>query len=242
MRALLFALVLGCSEPPRPLVVRPTSATEDAGAIEDVTAPSAPAPKDAASEPPPTGGGKPGSNDQACEAPLAWWATSASFDPSVTPKDFATAVNPLLSNAHPITLASRTTPQWVLRASATLTNGSYQQYFPFDHAGDDGAMTRQQSSFSASPSTSFVAVTDASSALVWVPLVDVSVSATYGDAYCQTLTGGQLDATIPLGAGSTAIDVGAKTTLAALLGAPTTNKGWSARLLFSGQKVQVSWK
>src|SRR5450755_2853981 len=76
-----------------------------------------------------------GGNDEACSAELGWWATNAAFDSSVTP-GLASAVNPMFVGEHPITIASYVDSSlvWTARASGTRTNGSYQQYYPYDHA------------------------------------------------------------------------------------------------------------
>jgi hypothetical protein len=191
---------------------------------------------------------KPGT-DAACQKPLGWWATNAAFDSSITPATFKSGVNPLLVGQHPVTIADYvdSSSVWTLRASGTLTNGSFQQYFPYTNPSDAVGMTRLTASFSSASAASqgWLVVVDASSTNVWVALANVTVSASYLDAYCQKLTGGQLDGVIPSSAGSTSITTkSGGTTLGALLGTYTSSspQGWNIRLGFDGEKVQVSSK
>jgi len=189
-----------------------------------------------------------GGNDAACDAPLGWWATNATFDGAVTPSSFATAVNTLLVGEHPFTIVDYvdTSLVWTIRASGTLTNGGYQQYFPSAYPSSASAMTRQTSSFSSGvAASSWLVVVDSSSSNVWIALANASVSANYGDSYCQSLTGGVLDAVVPQNAGSTSIVTSSgTTTLQALLGSQTSvsPQGWTVRVNFDGEKVDVSSK
>jgi hypothetical protein len=187
-------------------------------------------------------------SDAVCQSPLAWWATDAAFD-GATPTSFASAINPLLVAGHPFTVADYedTSLAWTLRVSGTLTNGNLQQYFPFDHPADTTPMLRPQASFaSAAPASSaWLYVVDAGGGSVWIPIAQVTVSALYVDIYCQYLTGGQLQATIPASAGPTTVTTSqGTTTLGALLGAVTSQQppGWAVELSFGGEKVQVSSK
>jgi hypothetical protein len=215
----------------------------DSGAFGGDAGDAAPAPIDAAMLP-----AKPGS-DAACESPLGWWATDAAFDANVMAASFTSAVNPMLAGQHPVTIADYqdANQAWTLRVSATQTNGNYQQYFPFDHASDVVPMTRQSTSFSSASAagSAWIVLVDMAQATVWVPISNASVSATYVDAYCQDLTGAELDAVIPASAGSTSITTAqGQTTLHDLLGDHTSlqPRGWTLRLQFDGQKVDVSSK
>ncbi len=189
-----------------------------------------------------------GGNDAACDTPLGWWATNATFDAVETPSTFASTLNLLLANENPFTIVDYVDSSlvWTMRASGTLTNGGYQQYFPLAYPSDTSAMTRHPTSFASGvAASSWLVVNDASATNVWVALANTSVSATYGDTYCQTLTGGVLDAVIPQSAGTTSIVTSSgTTTLATLLGSQTSvsPKGWSVRLDFDGAKVDVSSK
>jgi hypothetical protein len=225
---------------------KPDAAThEDAGGMPsgDDAGDASPAPVDASMMPV-----KPGS-DAACEAPLGWWATDAAFDANVMAASFTSAVNPMLAGQHPITIADYEDANqvWTMRVSATRTNGNYQQYFPFDHASDVAPMARQMAGFaSGSPANSaWIVVVDLSQTPVWIAISNATVSASYVDAYCQDLSGGELDAVIPASAGSTSITTAqGSTTLRDMLGAHTSQvpPGWTLRLQFDGQKVDVSSK
>jgi hypothetical protein len=193
--------------------------------------------------PMPKGGG-----DAACNAPLGWWATGAAFDSTITPTSFSSAVNPLLSGENPFTIADYVdaTMTWTVRASGTLTNGGYQQYFPPAYPADTSAMARTTSAFSSGvAASSWIVVVDAASNYVWIPLANAQVAASYGDTYCQSLVGGTLDAVIPASAGSTSITTSTgATTLQLLLGATTSISpvGWTVHVDYDGQKVDVSSK
>jgi hypothetical protein len=246
----LLALV-GCSAP-----VSGASSAAPAPSAEPSPSPSATVPvaPDAGTTPanpgpkPPTLPHKP-APDAACEGSLAWWAVGASFDATVTPAAFAARLNPLLANSHPITVAGSVDENgyWAVRASATITNGNQQQYFPADHALTDGPMSRSQAGFatSAPAASGWMRVVDAAGTDVWIGIANVAVTATYADGYCQTLTTATLDAVIPDSAGSTSITTSQGTaTLRDLLGAETSVQpsGWNVSLSFSGQRAEVTFK
>ncbi len=249
----------GCERPPPTLGTEqaptqdatPSTPTSDAGptATTDAGVTAADAGNDAESTPdvptvPKT------QNDQACEAQLGWWAVNAAFDGNVTPSSFADAANPLLAqpNAHPFVVVDYQDDNlaWTLRAAGTRTNGNYQQYFPVEFPSDTMPMTRATLSFTgAAANTSWMVVVDASQSEVWIALANVSVAATYGDEYCQSLTSGTLAAIIPASAASTSITTtDGATTLGALLGGETSASpaGWSVSVTFDAQKVDVSSK
>jgi hypothetical protein len=247
--AALVALV-GCSAPVAGASPAPTTNAAP------VPSPSATVPltPDAGSPPanpgpqPPTLPHKP-APDAACEGTLAWWAVGASFDANVTPAAFAEQLNPLIAQSHPITVADSVDENgsWTLRASATVTNGNQQQYFPAEHAVADGPMSRTQAGFAtASPAASaWLHLVDAAAADVWIAITNVGVTAAYADGYCQTLTTVTVDAIIPDSAGSTSITTAqGAATLRDLLGgeASEPHGGWNVRLSFSGQRAEVTFK
>ncbi len=191
-----------------------------------------------------------GGFDPVCETPLAWWATTSSFDGTVTPASFSSQINPLLAqpNEFPMTFADYQGDggAWMLRASASETNGSFQQYFPVAYPLTDVPMNRTTNTFaSASAGTGWLKVVDAAQKEVWIQLDQVLVEATYADGACQTLTNGSVSAVVDAASASTAITTGSgATTIGALLGPQTSSSpaGWTVVLTFMAQKVQVSFK
>jgi hypothetical protein len=255
--ALLSIVTFGCESTPVPMsdifssndaaAPAPTSPTPDQDAAvapqNDSSVPDANDLPDVPSIPK-----KPGS-DAACLLPLAWWTVSPTFDVNATPVAFANAINPLIGPQHVLAIADYLDQnnQWTLRATATLTDGNFQQYFPFDHPGDVVSMARQQGSFSSGSSvnSAWILIVDSANVSIWVPIVSANVSADYADAYCQSLTNGKVDAVVPASASVVTLTTGqGPTTLGALLGAYTSSTplGWSVRLTFGAQKVQVSSK
>jgi hypothetical protein len=210
-------------------------------------------PPDAPSNPNPDGGirvAPPDSGYQTtCDQPLGWSATGAALDATVTPGAFATQVNPLLANASPLTLADYQgdAGDWWLRVSGTDTGGGQEQYFPAAHLPlVDVPMSRVMTGFaSGSAGAGWLKIVDASQTEVWIQLDQVMTTVSYGDVFCQTLINGAVTAIIDASASSTAINTASgATTVGALLGSPSSSApaGWTMRLLFSGQKTQVSFK
>ena len=180
-----------------------TTTTPDAGVGADATSDDAEATPDVPTVPKTQ-------NDQACDAVLGWWAVGAAFDGNVTPSTFSDALNPLLAgpNEHPFVVVDYQDENldWTLRAAGTRTNGNYQQYFPVEFPSDTMPMTRATLSFTgATANASWMVVVDASQSEVWIALANVSVAATYGDEYCQSLTNGTLTAIVPASAAGTSI-------------------------------------
>jgi hypothetical protein len=81
---------------------------------------------------------------------------------------------------------------------------------------------------------------------VWIPIVDVHTTATFGDDSCTSLASAQVTALIPWSAGDTqvAVSQSVPTILKAILGQTTSGSphGWNVKLLFTGEKVTVSLK
>lgn len=194
--------------------------------------------------------------DDLCNvSPIGWWATSAAIDGAAGTPELAAALNPLfaLPNAHPITLAGYIASEdsgepagWRFKATASLTNGIGQQYFPFDHAATSVTAARTSTSVATGEheASAWLHVVDGGGADVWLPLLDVDVHATVPDSYCAHLGGGVLTAT--LGHAASAIPMtlvdGSMTNVAGLLGAEGPAGGWPLRLTFEAEKVQISLK
>ncbi|MEA2752858.1 MAG: hypothetical protein QOI41_7001 [Myxococcales bacterium] len=194
--------------------------------------------------------------DDLCNvSPIAWWSTGAAVDPTVVTPELATALNALfgLPNAHPITLAGYIAAEggsepagWRFKATASLTNGIGQQYFPFDHAATSvtAARTATEVGTGEHEASAWMHVVDGAGADVWLPLLDVDVHATVPDSYCAHLGGGVLTATLAHTASAISMTLvdGSLTNLAGLLGAEGAAGGWPLRLTFEAEKVQISLK
>lgn len=195
-----------------------------------------------------------------CAQALGWWTVGATLDPSVVSASAVSALNPLLANQNPLTLAesfedagaSDAGPSWIV-ISGTETNGISQQYFPFAYPTTPAALAQTAATdplFTATspagqPSTGWLLLVDSTQADVWIALTNLSASLVAGDPQCQTLSSGEVDAVIPTSAGTTTMVLGSgSTTVAAVFGAATSTSppGWNIRLSFSGQKVQVTFK
>lgn len=194
--------------------------------------------------------------DDLCNvSPIGWWATSAAVDASVGTPALATALNALfaLPNAHPISFAGYIAADggsepagWRFKATASLTNGIGQQYFPFDHAATAVTAARTSTSVGTGEheASAWLHVVDGAGADVWLPLLDVDVHATVPDSYCAHLGGGVLTATLAHTASAMSMTLvdGSMTNLAGLLGAEGPSGGWPLRLTFEAEKVQISLK
>jgi hypothetical protein len=200
-----------------------------------------------------------GGDSTVCAQSLGWWVVGATLDPAVVAPNAASQLNPLLSAQHPLTLADFATAGggMMLQVSGTLANGISQQYFPFQYPATPAPLvissTGPLPTFAATAPTGatqtsagFLHVVDSSMADVWIPLSNVSTTATAGDALCQSLTGGQVTGVIPSTAGATSMVIaGATTSVDQLFGSPTSTSpaGWTISLLFPSAKiVQVTFK
>lgn len=194
--------------------------------------------------------------DNLCNvSPIGWWATRASIDASVGAPELAAALNALfaLPNAHPITLAGYIAEAggseptgWRFKATASLTNGIGQQYFPFDHAAASVTAARTSTAVGSGEheASAWLHVLDGAGADVWLPLADVDVHASVPDSYCAHLGDGVLTATLAHTASAISMTLvdGAVTNLAGLLGAEGPAGGWPLRMTFEAEKVQITLK
>ena len=204
----------------------------------------------------PTSEGKPtdSSDSYVCDTELAWWAQNAKFDASAGSPDFVTELNALIAASdHPITLADQrdsVTRAWTLQTSATTLGGDFAQHFPVGNGPSAPvAMSRTPRGFSSGSlqDSAWIHAIDAASppADVWIPIVQVSTTATYGGSACQTLAGAAVRAVVPSSAASVTLTTkSGATTLGALLGPETSSAppGWNIELAFDATKVGVSFQ
>lgn len=221
----------------------------DAGTDAAVQDGGAAAPIDASVRPPTH-------TDDLCNvSPIGWWATNAAIDAGVGAPELAGALNALfaLPNAHPITLAGYiaaaggTEPAgWRFKATASLTNGIGQQYFPFDHAATSVTAARTSTTVGSGEheASAWLHAVDGAGADLWLPLADIDVHASIPDSYCAHLGDGVLTATLAHTASAISMTLvdGSVTSLAGLLGAESPAGGWPLRMTFEAEKVQITLK
>jgi hypothetical protein len=191
-----------------------------------------------------------GNPDPICDYALAWWTTSYAFDPAVTPQSFVDAVDGLstVAEQHIVTIATKDAGgSWTVAVSGTVDNGSFQQMYPNSNLPTFTGLTRHPGSFETSSpqATGYIRVRDAGQQDVWIEMQEITAKGTYGDAICETLSSGSVDATIPTAAGATSIQLaGQSTTLSALLGSPTSSNppGWPIRFTYTATRVTVDLK
>jgi len=180
-----------------------------------------------------------------CVMPPGWLAASPHFDAELTPL-FAMEVNPLLEARPPIAIAvAQEKGAWSIRASATVTQGALE-VFPPDHTTTPSIANMWAAGFAtAAPiESAWLAILDASSSLVWIPISNVAVQGTFATGAC-TFVSGVVDAQIPSGAGSIAIVTPmAERTLGELLdagGDGADDGGWHVRLTFDASAAAVDF-
>lgn len=181
---------------------------------------------------------------RACSMPPGWIASSATFDAQVAPL-FASEIDPLLAARPAITIGALegSDGQWTMRASATITKGALQVFPPEHPTMPSNAIMSASGFVTSTPITSaWVAVIDASSTLVWIPLVDVAVQGSFVTGDC-THVSGVVDARVPVEAGSIPIvTMEAQRTLGELLRAGTDDApeaGWHVRFTFTASPTAI---
>lgn len=94
--------------------------------------------------------------------------------------------------------------------------------------------------WTAAPQTSgWIRVIDAGAVTVWIPIGEVTGSATFGGSECSVLSTADASAVIPPSAAALAITTReGPTTLGALLGHESSAAGWQVHFSFSGDIAQ----
>jgi hypothetical protein len=183
-----------------------------------------------------TGGSSGGSGvTDACTTAASWQAHDLKFDASESPRDFAEALNPLLKaqTSPAIAVSNHMEPHcvWMVAFSATdETSGAAE------HAATYTEMFRHPAGlWTAAPQTTgWIRVVDAAAQAVWIPIANVTGSATFGATDCSSLSKAETSAMIPRSAGTLPITTAeGATTLGALLGRKTSNDGWQVRFSFA---------
>ncbi|MET0591537.1 MAG: hypothetical protein ABW133_02485 [Polyangiaceae bacterium] len=86
----------------------------------------------------------------------------------------------------------------------------------------------------APQSSGWLRIVDAAGRTVWLPLEDVTGSATYGESTCASLSAVRVGATIPASAGDVSfVTAGGSRTVRDLMGSAASSRGFSVRFAFS---------
>jgi hypothetical protein len=179
----------------------------------------------------------PATSTNACNAGASWGARNDfAFERSNGGGDFADVINGLIrqSDVAPIAVNSHMDPGcvWMVAFSAPDAAGATLAR----HATTFTPMLRHPAGlWTAAPqSTGWLRVVDRTSRTVWIPIVDATGSATYGEASCTSLSAVQVSALIPLSAGDLAlVTAEGERTVRELMGTDPSSRGWDVRFAFS---------
>ena len=155
------------------------------------------------------GGGSTGTGTaDACTTAANWQSSKLKFDTTGSPRDFAETLNALVKaqSAPAISVTNYMTPHcvWMVAFSATDdTAGSTA------HAASYTEMFRHPAGlWTAKPqSTGWIRVVDAAAKTIWIPIAEVTGSASFGATDCSSLTKAEASALIPRSAGSIEIAI-----------------------------------
>jgi len=85
--------------------------------------------------------------------------------------------------------------------------------------------------------TGWLRVVDRSARTVWIPIVDATGSATYGEASCASLSAVRVSAFIPASAAELSLNTAeGERSLKQLMGAEPSQRGWPVRFTFSAER------
>jgi hypothetical protein len=172
-----------------------------------------------------------------CDAGASWGARrDFAFERTTGSDDFVEAVNALIpqSDMAPVAVSSHMDPGcvWMVAFSAPDAAGATETA----HATTFTPMQRHPAGlWTAAPqSTGWLRVVDRASRTVWIPIADVTGSATYGEASCASLSAVRVAATIPPSAAALSLMTEAgERTVRELMGAMPSARGWDVRFTFS---------
>jgi hypothetical protein len=188
-----------------------------------------------------TGGTASSASTDACSTSTSWKAhNDLSFDASSGSRAFADTVNALIqaSPSSPIAVSNHIDAHcvWTVAFSATEEVGASTA-----HSATFTKMLRHPVGlWTAAPqSLGWIRIVDTDAHVVWVPINDVTGSATYGGSACTSLSSARASATIPSSAGSLSLATPTgSTTLGALLGPESASGGWQVRFTFSADLAE----
>jgi hypothetical protein len=132
-----------------------------------------------------------------------------------------------------ISVTNYMTPHCVWMVAFSATDGTVGGT---DHAASYTEMFRHPAGlWTANPQSSgWIRVVDAAAKTIWIPIAEVTGSASFGATDCSTLSKAEASAMIPRSAGTIALTTAdGETTLGDLLGKRTSADGWSVRFSFA---------
>lgn len=191
----------------------------------------------------PSGGTTVATGPVACTTSQSWKANNdLKFDDTSGSRMFAQAMNGFIgaSAVSPISVSNLIAPHcvWMVAFSAADDVGASAQAA---HAATFTEMFHHTTGlWTVAPQTSgWLRVVDTTGTNVWVPLNELTGSATYGSGECTSLSDAKASAVIPHSAGIIKVktDMG-QTTLGALLGVEAArNGGWAVHFTFTAGLV-----
>jgi hypothetical protein len=107
------------------------------------------------------------------------------------------------------------------------------------HATTFAAMLRHPAGFwtAAPQAIGWLRVVDRAGRAVWIPIVDATGSATYGEASCASLSAVRVSAFIPASAADLSLSTAeGERTLQQLMGSEPSQRGWAVRFAFSADR------
>jgi hypothetical protein len=183
-----------------------------------------------------SGGGTVGGDEtDACSVATSWQARDLRFDVTETTGDFAEAVNSLMQvqSAPAMSVNSHMAPHCVWMVAFSATDGATTDV---EHSAAYTEMFRHPAGlWTAAPqATGWMRVIDADSNTVWIPIANVTGSATFGSSDCSSIATGEASAVIPPSAAPLPITTSqGATTVGALFGQKNSKEGWQVRFTFS---------
>jgi hypothetical protein len=173
----------------------------------------------------------------ACETDASWGARGDFALERSSPGDvFAEAVTALIrrSDVPPIAVSTRMDPNCVWRVAFSAAEGV--EAMGTGHPTIFTPMLRHPAGlWTAAPqSAGWLRIIDRSSRAVWIPIVEITGSANYGEASCATLSAVRVSATIPVSAADLSLmTAGGERTVRELMASEPSTRGWDVRFTFS---------
>jgi len=173
----------------------------------------------------------------ACETGASWGARGDFVLERSSPGDeFAETVTALIrrSDLPPVAVNSHMDPNCVWRVAFSAAEGG--DAMGTGHPTTFTPMLRHPAGlWTAAPqSAGWLRIIDGSSRAVWIPVIEITGSATYGEASCASLSAVRASATIPSSAaGLSMMTAGGERTVRELMASEPSAHGWDVRFTFS---------
>jgi hypothetical protein len=177
----------------------------------------------------------------ACDAAVSWGARRDFAFDTTAGASFAGALNALIgaSDEPAISVTSHLDPGcvWMVAFSASQSASARGT----EHAATFAPMLRHPAGlWTAAPQTTgWLRVVDHASRTVWIPIVDATGSATYGEASCASLSAVRVSASIPASAAELSLMTAeGERSLKQLMGSEPSPRGWAVRFAFSADMAR----